>query len=83
MGGFPTHLKKRYFGGMTLTFPCIQCKEKVTMVYGVKLCPNCFKGYWLWEIKEDWQQSEDDFLVTEDGKYLVVPWDLDFSNYKD
>jgi hypothetical protein len=60
---------------MSITFPCIECKEEVTMIYGVKVCPNCFKGYWLWDIQEDWQKSEDDFLVTDDGKYLVVPFD--------
>ena len=62
---------------MSFTFPCHQCKEKVTMIIGVQVCGNCGKGYWLKEKNGVWQ-NEDNFLVTDDGNYLVVPIDLDF-----
>ena len=44
------------------------------MIIGVQVCLNCGKGYWLKEKNGNWQ-NEDDFLVSDDGKYLVVPFD--------
>jgi hypothetical protein len=61
---------------MSITFPCYQCKERVTMMIGVQLCLNCGKGYWLKEKNGNWK-NEADFLVTDDGRYLVVPFDPD------
>ncbi len=46
------------------------------MMIGVQLCLNCGKGYWLKEKNGNWK-NEADFLVTDDGRYLVVPFDPD------